>query len=132
MNTSVIRNGSRNFIKNSTELLQIHSNRKNDWIKNLQGHTRAIFIPQQEKRGCGKLSFCTIPSPESITMVKSFSGLQHFKVKNSDNPAESKAQDLCQESTPISGCVSGGLCDLRQGYTSPPSSTPGPQGGNCL
>lgn len=50
---------------------------------------------------------------KDITMVKSFSGLQHFKVKNSDKPVESKAQDLCQEPTSISGSVSGGLYDLQ-------------------
>lgn len=50
---------------------------------------------------------------KEITMVKSVSGLWHFKLKNSDNPAQSKGQDLCQESTSISGIVTGGLCDLQ-------------------
>lgn len=82
--------------------------------KSTRSYHTSIFIPQQKKWGCGGELF---HMQKGRTVVKSFSGLWHFKVKNSDNPAQPKGQDLCQESTSISGSVTGGLCDLQQRAT---------------
>ena len=83
-------------------------------LKNLQGHIRQLSLyPSRRNGGVENIIFALFHIQKDITMVKSFSGLWHCKVTNSDNPAQSKGQDLCQESTSISGSVTGGLCDLQ-------------------